>query len=108
MKTIYIAGPYRAKTRLGVLLNILKARKAAKELSKEGWCVFTPHMNTALFDGICSDKFWLDCGMEFLKRSDAIFLLKKWRLSEGAKEEYWYSCNYGKTMYYEVEGYPEP
>ena len=107
MRTIYIAGRYRGKDTAEVGRNIKKAREAAKELSKRGWATFCPHMNTAFFDGICTDDFWLKCGLEFLIRCDAIFMLSNYSHSQGAMKELVEAMKHDKEIYFEDKGYPD-
>jgi hypothetical protein len=63
LKIAYVAGPYRAKTKIGIILNILRARKVAKELWKMGYAVICPHSNSALMDGIAPDEAFLNGGI---------------------------------------------
>ena len=92
---IYLAGHYRAKTVFGKALNILKAYIMAIRISRRGYVVFCPHMNTCLFDLFChhDDIFWLKAGLDFLKRCDAIFLMKGWQDSHGSIGEYYQAKN---------------
>ena len=85
MKIIYVSGRYRARTWLGVVINILKARRVAQRLWAEGYVVICPHANTALFkeDGI--PYIAGDC--EIVKRCHTIYMMKDWEKSEGAKIE---------------------
>ena len=108
MRVIYVAGRYRARTKFGILLNILKARRASTKLARMGWYVFCPHTNTAFLDGVRDDRFWLDCGLEFLRRCDAVFFTKNWVDSIGATKEHSEAVIYKKEIYYEIVGYPEP
>ncbi len=89
-KVIYVAGPYRAKDQRLKTRNIMEARKAAERLWKLGWVVLCPHLNTAFFDKDCPEvpnQVWLMGGMELLSRSDAIYMMKEYRNSEGAMNE---------------------
>jgi hypothetical protein len=88
MKLVYIAGPYRAKSKYFIGRNISIARYHARLLWQKGYAVLCPHMNTAHFDGICPDEVFLEGTMEMLRRCDLIYLLPNWRDSEGAKAEY--------------------
>ena len=101
MKLVYIAGRYRAKTLVGRLWNIWKARRAAKRLSREGWCVVCPHMNTAMLDGHQPDSFWLDCGLELLARCNAIYMLEGWQWSVGACREWQLAKELELDIYYD-------
>ena len=94
MKVIYVAGPYRADTEWGVVQNIRHAEEAAIRLWKEGWAVLCPHKNSALLGGSMSGnvqhdaRTWLEGGLELLRRSDAIYMLRGWTSSQGAIEEF--------------------
>jgi len=88
MRVIYIAGPYRAETKAGIAHNIKHAREAAVKMWQEGYAVFCPHMNTAWFDGVVPDVTFLLGDIEILSRCDAIYLLKGFDKSVGARREY--------------------
>ena len=87
MKIAYIAGPYRAKTKLGVLINIIRARKAAKKYWQKGYAVICPHSNSALFDSVVPDQHFLDGDIEILSKCDVIVMIKGWQKSSGARNE---------------------
>lgn len=87
MKLVYVAGPYRAKTKLGVILNIIRARRVAKELWKIGYAVVCPHMNSALMDGIVAADTFLTGDIEILKHCDVLVLQGKWERSAGTLKE---------------------
>ena len=99
MKMIYIAGKYRAKTWVGKVINIWKARRVAERLWLEGWVVICPHMNTALFKE--SNTLYIEGDLEIVKRCDAIFMMKNWEYSEGANLEYGMAKNKGLEIYYD-------
>jgi hypothetical protein len=87
MKLVYIAGPYSASTHLEREQNILQARIAGAQVAKLGAYPLIPHSNTAHIDTPCDDLFWYEGGLELLRRSDAVFMLKTWKKSVGAKRE---------------------
>lgn len=89
MKIAYISGPYRSKFgKLGVIYNILKARKYANKYWKLGCAVICPHSNSALFDGIVHDKVFLKGDLELLKFADCIVMIPGWSKSRGARIEH--------------------
>jgi hypothetical protein len=88
MTLVFISGPYRAKSKYLIDLNIQEARKHSKMLWAKGYAVFCPHMNTAHFDGICPDSNFLEGDLEILRRCDTIYLLPEWERSEGARAEW--------------------
>jgi hypothetical protein len=87
MKLAFVSGPYRAKTKLGIFINILKARKVAKELWKIGYVAVCPHLNSALMDGIIDDSRFLEGDMELLRKCDVVVVCKGWSKSSGTKGE---------------------
>jgi len=87
MKVLYLAGPYRAPTLRGIINNIRKAEKVAIALWQAGFAVICPHLNTALFDGVCDDKVFLEGDLEILKRCDIVVVLPGWEDSEGTRKE---------------------
>jgi len=46
-----------------------------------------PHANTAHWDGLCPDEFWLEAGIEMLRRCDAVALVDGWFESAGTLAE---------------------
>ena len=86
MKIIYVSGRYRAKTWLGKVWNIYKARRVAQRLWEGGWVVICPHMNTALFKEDDIDYIEGDCEI-IIRCVDVIYMLKGYESSEGAMLE---------------------
>lgn len=84
---VYVAGPYRAITVWQVECNIHRAREVGIEVARAGFMPLVPHANTAHYDGIQSDEFWLRGTMELLRRADAVMLVPGWVKSEGTRLE---------------------
>lgn len=90
MVTVYVAGPYRSKSREGVQMNIQSAMQVGKLACLKGWSPVVPHANTAMLDELVpelGDQFWLDATMELMRRCDAVVLAPGWQRSEGVKGE---------------------
>jgi len=88
LRVIYVSGPYSNKDWEGISVNILKARDVAIKLWKEGWAVICPHCNTAHFDTHIKDRsVFIRGDLEILRRCDAIFMLKGYKQSFGARCE---------------------
>jgi hypothetical protein len=87
LKKVYIAGPYRGKSYEEVEQNIRTAEIHARFLWSRGFACFTPHLNTAHFDGLCPDAAFLEGTMEFLRSCDYIYLLPGYEKSEGSRAE---------------------
>jgi len=102
MKLVYIAGAYRGDGKLDTIYeNIQTARKYAKKYWELGYAVICPHMNSALMDGVCDDKIFLDGDIEILKRCDIIVMLPNWEQSDGATKEVYEAWENGLEIIYE-------
>lgn len=99
MKKAYIAGPYRAKTKLGVLANILTARAVAKLYWQRGYSVFCPHSNTAFF-GTCNkdEESLMACAFDWLRHADLIVMAPRWKFSSGARNEWQQALDWGMDV----------
>lgn len=89
MPVVYVAGPYRARTRAGVELNIQTARRVGALAATKGWSPLIPHANTGHLDEVCEhhDEFWLDATLELMRRCDAVVLCPGWMDSSGTIAE---------------------
>ena len=101
MKIIYIAGRYRGKSENEVFNNIIHARDAAVRLWHEGWAVICPHTNTMFMGSKLGEPMFLAGDLEIVKRCDAIFMLRGWEQSIGAKVELEVAIEKGLEIYYE-------
>lgn len=101
MKLVFVSGPYRSTTILGRYQNIVRAREASIELWQAGYAVICPHLNTANFDGLAPDKVWLDGDIEMLRRCDAIYMLRDWDDSVGARAEHEMALKLGLEIIYQ-------
>lgn len=101
MKIAYIAGPYRADTINGIVVNIRNAEKYAIKYWKLGFAVICPHKNTALFDGILPDDTWINGGLELLKHADLLVMIPGWRNSKGCLIELEHATRVGTMVIYE-------
>ena len=112
MKTIYVAGPYRAHTPSGVLANRHIAEICGMRLCANGWAPYIPHCNLGGFEiydgieGLC-DKVWLAIGLEWVHRCDAVFVLHGWEHSEGTKAEITEAKLIDLPIYYQKDGFPD-
>lgn len=91
IKTVYVAGPYRAPTREAVAQNVAAARHVGRLCAQKGWFPVMPTVNTAHFDHdfpeLADDQFWLDGTLELMRRCDAVVLVDGWQHSSGARGE---------------------
>lgn len=88
-KVIYVAGPYRARTRWEIEKNIRRAEEFGFRLAEEfGVVPLIPHTMYRNFDGELTDEFWLDATLELLERCDAIYMCIGWDTSFGSIDEH--------------------
>jgi nucleoside 2-deoxyribosyltransferase len=89
MKLIYVAGKFRGKNHWEVRTNVLRAEEAALQLAINGAFPVVPHKNTENFDGLLTDKFWLDGTMELMRRCDGVWIFNQHHLdtSTGTRAE---------------------
>lgn len=102
MRVIYVSGKYRGKDENEVFENIVRAREVAVKLWLDGWGVICPHTNSFFMGSKLGDKMFIEGDLEILRRSDAIYMLKGWEQSEGARLEYNCAVELGLEIYREV------
>ncbi len=98
MSLIYIAGPYRARTKEGIENNIAHARAAMLKLMAEGWVVICPHTMTAHCDGLLRDNDFIRNGLNLIEKCDAVYVLKGSEYSSGALMEIGLAKSMGKEI----------
>jgi len=104
-KVIYVAGPYTAKDDWVRKQNIYKAEQINAWLWAEGYYSICPHMNTAFFGGLCTERGFLEGGLEFLRRSDAVVLVTGWEKSIGTLVEIEEAKKLGIPVYDGLENF---
>lgn len=87
MKTVYIAGPYRAKTAHAVEENIRRAEAMMLCVAGMMLAPLCPHTMTRYLDGTMNDQYWLDCTLALMRRCDAVLLCPGWERSTGTLAE---------------------
>ena len=110
MKLLYIAGPYRAKTWLGIALNIYRAWRVAVACWRKGYAVICPHTNTLWMSEWpvrLEAHIFLAGDLRMLRRCDAILMLPNWRKSVGAKAEHFYARQTNIPVYYSLKELPD-
>lgn len=95
MKLVYIAGPFRGPTTWDIAQNVRAAETLGLEVALAGYMPVIPHANTALFNGQCTEQFWLDGTLLLLSRCEALITLSNWEQSSGAKAEVAYAKEHG-------------
>jgi len=99
---IYIAGPFRGKTPWEVHRNVHAAEYAALEVARKGHIPLAPHCLYRNFDKALPDEFWLAATITLLERCDAIYMLPRWELSQGATAEHQRATDRGMRVFYEM------
>jgi len=104
---LYISGPYSPGYGRSTEDNIETARAYAVRAWEKGWAAFTPHLNTAGFEHLCTGlehDDWLAGDLAFLSLlrpgRDAVLMLPRWILSRGAKIEHSAALNRNLQVYY--------
>jgi hypothetical protein len=87
LKRLFISGPYRAKIHAGIDQNIRAAKEVADQVATLGIIPVTPHLLFAHMDGLASDEWFLQVGLELLDCCHGISLHGNWQRSVGAKAE---------------------
>jgi hypothetical protein len=87
MKSVYIAGRFRAPSHWGIYQNIRQAENWALEVWRVGAAALCPHLNTQNFQGALPDHVWLEGDLKLLAQCDAVLMIPGWEKSEGAKAE---------------------
>ena len=102
MHLLYIAAPYRATTINKLQHNIYEASKMAQYYWHQGFAVICPHMNSANFDGLISDKVFLSATMLMLSKCSHIAIHPTWTESSGSIEEYEYAIKHELTIHFTI------
>ena len=97
---IYIAGPYRGPSEAVVFCNIIFARDMAMEVWKLGAIPLCPHLNSMLMGGVVPDQDFLDGDLVLLDRCDAVYAIRGWQQSAGAKREVEFANSKGIPVFY--------
>jgi hypothetical protein len=105
---VFVSGKYRSKWGIvGRIINIWRAYRAGRRLVKQGYTVYIPHMNTALMDGLQLSEWFIQSTLKMLPKCHVIYMLKGWRDSVGACEEFKEAVIRGLDVWYEDESdYP--
>jgi hypothetical protein len=103
IKVIYVAGPFRSPTPMGIARNVRAAEEASLLIWQAGGAALCPHMNTANFDKSAPDEVFLLGTMEFLRRCDAAYFLPTWPASQGARAERDEAMKLGIPCFYDMQ-----
>jgi len=104
-KVIYVAGPYRGANNWEIYNNIFRAEEVAAKLWQMGHTsphkvgVICPHTNTKWFQGLLPDDTWLEGDLAILERCDAVYMVKGWEKSEGARAEKNFAEKHGIAVF---------
>lgn len=98
---VYVSGPYSGD----ISGNIQRARETAITLWEAGFAVLCPHLNTARFERDCKIAYddYISGDLRLLEGCDAVFLLKGWAASLGAKEESRHAEDCGIPQFDDIE-----
>jgi len=89
-RVVYLSGPYRAPSMKGVLANIIRANAYAQELTRLGYAVLCPHMNTAGWENTAPDisvEAIMDMDTALLEACEIVYMMPYSDFSAGAVYE---------------------
>ena len=99
---VYVAGPFTAPTRGGVMDNVDRAIRAGEEVDKiQGCSSFVPHC-WSRWDDVCPGGYerWMEKCFDELARSDALFVMQG---SPGTNREIDFAHSRGIPVAYTLE-----
>jgi hypothetical protein len=107
VKAVYVSGPYSAPTNVERQRNIHRAWEATARIwGVKGAYPVSPIQNSANMDGAAGaddyEKF-LGADLDFLGRCDAVYMLRDWQSSKGARREHARALENGLAVFYEAE-----
>jgi hypothetical protein len=102
MKTVFIAGPFRASTPWGVEINIRRAEYLALDVWRLGAAALCPHTNTRHFDGVLHDDVFLRGTTALMLQCDAVLMMDTWKDSTGAVNERATAIEHGMPVFYDL------
>lgn len=102
-KLVYVACSYRTEDPIERELNIKAAQHAGYKLAKAGFYPVMPTVNTAYFDRIGTDNFWLSATLELMKRCDVVYVVDGSHESSGVKGEIAEAKVIGMPVYIRME-----
>ena len=98
----FVSGKFRGENHWQIHLNVLKAEAAIPKLIEMGYAPLCPHKVTEHLQDLFPDKVYLDMCLEIIRalrpEKDVMFMLKDWRYSLGAVEEYNLAGELGLTI----------
>ena len=111
---VYVAGPYRGKSKFYLLNRYQRFRNAmcAWKVSVQLWNMnvmpFCPHMNSFWMDKKVNNlNVFIEGDLKVLKRCDAILMLKGWENSEGVLIEIKFAKENNIPIFYDVDSLRE-
>jgi hypothetical protein len=103
VKTLYVAGPYRAPTAMGIEQNVRNAESVALRLNQLGFSAWAPHVMNRFFFGSVSEEHALPATMELQRRLDGIIMTGDWRNSTGSCLEFLDALERQQPVFFQSE-----
>lgn len=93
MKTVYIAGPFRAATAWGIENHIREAERWGLNVARLGAIPVIPHSMYRFFHGSLPDAFWIEATLTLARKCNGILIVDYresscWRQSVGTVKEH--------------------
>ena len=103
--SIYVAGPFIAKSPWETYRNTIKAEEASAEIWQrcgEGVLVLTPHLNSGNMIGVSNERTFINAYLKVVSITDATFVLDGWEKSKGTKGEIIRTLEIGKPVFFRI------
>ena len=96
-RVIYLAGALRGNI-IKKFFNMRRAKKWAEFYWRQGWIVYSPHLNSGWLDIPETDKFILPANLEILRRCDFLVVMPNWEKSSGTIQEMKFALQHNITI----------
>ena len=103
VRLVYVACSYRTDDPVERELHIKAAQHIGYKLAKDGFYPVMPTVNTAYFDRIGDDRFWLSSTMELMRRCDVVYVVEGSHESKGVQAEIKEARKLGIPIYIHLE-----
>lgn len=87
MVSVYVAGPFNAKTGYQIERNVRAAEALALDVASLGALAECPHTQSRHLAGTLTERYWIAATREQMRRCDTVILVPGWEHSPGTLGE---------------------